>query len=154
MIRRHGPADTDWGIYSTVTSTTSHFAGRLLASCVLLIATATPALAATTATPATTPPVADDQKTDADGTLGEIIVTAQKRPENLQKTPIAISVLSAEDLRNRHVQSLVDLQDGAIPSLRVAPFYSRNSALVMNIRGIGVLADSNQPARMSFALAA
>ena len=147
MIRRHGPADTDWGIYSTVTSTTSHFAGRLLASCALLIATATPALAATTATPATTPPVADDQKTDADGTLGEIIVTAQKRPENLQKTPIAISVLSAEDLRNRHVQSLVDLQDGAIPSLRVAPFYSRNSALVMNIRGIGVLADSNQPAR-------
>jgi iron complex outermembrane receptor protein len=29
----------------------------------------------------------------------------------------------------------------------VAPFYSRNSALIMNIRGIGVLSDSNQPAR-------
>jgi outer membrane receptor protein involved in Fe transport len=34
-----------------------------------------------------------------------------------------------------------------VPSLRVAPFYSRNSALIMNIRGIGVLSDSNQPAR-------
>ncbi|PAV69181.1 hypothetical protein WR25_09952 [Diploscapter pachys] len=62
-------------------------------------------------------------------------------------TPIAISVLDDSALRNRHVQSLVDLQDGAIPSLRVAPFYSRNSALIVNIRGVGVLADSNQPAR-------
>ncbi|PVE49678.1 TonB-dependent receptor, partial [Arthrobacter sp. TPD3018] len=66
---------------------------------------------------------------------------------NLQDTPIAISVLDDSALRNRHVQSLVDLQDGAIPSLRVAPFYSRNSALIVNIRGVGVLADSNQPAR-------
>ncbi|MGN5373330.1 TonB-dependent receptor [Sphingomonas hankookensis] len=92
-------------------------------------------------------PVDDGQTARTNGPLDEIIVTAQKRPENLQKTPIAMSVLSADDLKNRHVQSLVDLQDGAIPSLRVAPFYSRNSALVMNIRGIGVLADSNQPAR-------
>ena len=80
MIRRHGPADTDWGIYSTVTSTTSHFAGRLLASCALLIATATPALAATTATPATTPPVADDQKTDADGT---VLPNSQENPRRV-----------------------------------------------------------------------
>lgn len=130
-----------------MTSTTALRAGRLLASCALLIATATPAWADPVATPAATPSTTDDQKAQGDGTLGKIIVTAQKRPENLQKTPIAISVLSAEDLRNRHVQSLVDLQDGAIPSLRVAPFYSRNSALIMNIRGIGVLTDSNQPAR-------
>jgi iron complex outermembrane receptor protein len=125
------------------------FAGRFLASSVLALLFATPALAAdpvAVADPAkTTAP--DDQKTTNDGALSEVIVTAQKRPESLQKTPIAISVLSAEDLKNRHVQSLVDLQDGAIPSLRVAPFYSRNSALIMNIRGIGVLADSNQPAR-------
>ncbi|MEG3092897.1 TonB-dependent receptor [Sphingomonas sp. PB1R3] len=125
------------------------FAGRFLASSALALLFATPALAAdpvVAVDPAkTTAP--DDQKTTADGALNEVIVTAQKRPESLQKTPIAISVLSAEDLKNRHVQSLVDLQDGAIPSLRVAPFYSRNSALIMNIRGIGVLADSNQPAR-------
>ncbi len=125
----------------------SRCAGRLVASSVLALLLATPALAADpVADPAkTTAP--DDQKTTDDGALSEVIVTAQKRPESLQKTPIAISVLSSEDLANRHVQSLVDLQDGAIPSLRVAPFYSRNSALIMNIRGIGVLADSNQPAR-------
>lgn len=79
--------------------------------------------------------------------LGEIVVTAEKRPESLQKTPISISVLKSEDIANRHVQSLLDLGDGAIPSLKVAPFFSRNSALIMNIRGIGVLFDSNQPAR-------
>jgi iron complex outermembrane receptor protein len=79
--------------------------------------------------------------------LADIVVTAQKRATNLQKTPIAISVLDDSALRNRHVQSLVDLQDGGVPSLRVAPFYSRNSALIVNVRGVGVLADSNQPAR-------
>jgi iron complex outermembrane receptor protein len=81
------------------------------------------------------------------GGLSEIVVTAQKRPENLQETPISISVMRSDDLTNRHVTSLVDLGDGAIPSLKVAPFYSRNSALIVNIRGIGVLSDGNQPAR-------
>lgn len=85
---------------------------------------------------------------ESDGSqLREIVVTAQKRTENLQETPIAISVLSGDQLANRHAQSLLDLGDGAIPSLRVAPFFSRASALVMNIRGIGIMADSNQPAR-------
>lgn len=84
---------------------------------------------------------------DAEGGLRAIVVTAQKRPENLQATPISISVLKSDDLANRHIQSLLDLGDGAIPSLKVAPFFSRSSALIMNIRGIGVLADSNQPAR-------
>lgn len=81
------------------------------------------------------------------GALEEVIVTAQKRSENLQDTPIAISVLSASGIEARAVYSLVDLGDGAVPSLKVAPFYSRPGALIMNIRGIGVLGDSNQPAR-------
>ena len=82
-----------------------------------------------------------------EGGLTEIIVTAQKRAENLQATPIAISVLGGADLVNRHAQSLVDLGDGAIPSLRIAPFFSRPGALIVNVRGVGVLSDSNQPAR-------
>jgi len=83
---------------------------------------------------------------DAEG-LETITVTAQKRKEDLQATPISISVISGQGLENRHITSLVDLGDGAIPSLKVAPFYSRNSALIVNIRGVGVLSDSNQPAR-------
>ncbi|MBW8755138.1 MAG: TonB-dependent receptor [Sphingomonadales bacterium] len=90
---------------------------------------------------------AGEAAADAGQGLSDIIVTAEKRPETLQKTPISISVLKSDDLTNRHIQSLLDLGDGAIPSLKVAPFFSRNSALVINVRGIGVLSDSNQPAR-------
>lgn len=90
---------------------------------------------------------AADAASDAEGGLTEIVVTAQKREENLQQTPIAISVLSGKGLEDRHVTSLVDLGDGAIPSLKVAPFFSRPGALIVNVRGVGVLSDSNQPAR-------
>ncbi|WP_404710791.1 TonB-dependent receptor [Sphingomonas sp. MMS24-J13] len=80
------------------------------------------------------------------GSLDEIVVTATKRETNLQKTPIAINVLSSAALTDRHVQSLYDLADGAIPSLRVATFEARQTALTIGIRGIVPL-DANQPAR-------
>ncbi|MBO9574978.1 MAG: TonB-dependent receptor [Sphingobium sp.] len=107
----------------------------------LAIASAAPVLAQddTSALPA-------DEASDSSG-LETIIVTAQKRDENLQETPISISVLGNAALTNRHVTSLLDLGDGAIPSLRVAPFFSRPGALIINVRGVGVLSDSNQPAR-------
>ncbi len=91
--------------------------------------------------------VAPAEEASESGGLEAIIVTAQKRDENLQETPISISVLNSAALTNRHVQSLTDLGDGAIPSLRVAPFFSRPGALIVNVRGVGVLSDSNQPAR-------
>ncbi len=81
-----------------------------------------------------------------DAHLTEIIVTATKRETNLQKTPIAISVMAPDMIKNRHVQSLIDLADGAVPSLRVATFEARQSALTVGIRGI-VPFDANQTAR-------
>jgi iron complex outermembrane recepter protein len=80
------------------------------------------------------------------GELQEVVVTALKRETDLQATPIAISVLGAEGLADRHVQSLLDLADGSIPGLRVATFEARQSALTIGIRGIVPL-DANQPAR-------
>jgi len=76
----------------------------------------------------------------------EIIVTATKRETNLQDTPISLAVVSDEDLKKRQVQSLLDLADGGVPSLRVATFESRQSALTIGMRGI-VPGDANQPAR-------
>jgi iron complex outermembrane receptor protein len=81
------------------------------------------------------------------GALSEVIVTAEKRSENLQKTPISISVLSSLDLENRHVQSLTDLITGGAPGLRITPYASRPFNLILNIRGVGVMTDTNQPAR-------
>ena len=78
--------------------------------------------------------------------LTDIVVTATKRETNLQRTPISISVMGAETIRERKVQSLLDLTDGGIPSLRVATFEARQSALTIGIRGIVPL-DANQPAR-------
>lgn len=115
----------------------------LVSSALLVAATATPAMADDTKA-APTPEVAA-QDTNQDG-LGEIVVTAQKRETNLQQTPISINVLSEAALKDRHVQSLYDLADGAVPSLRVATFEARQSALTVGIRGIVPL-DANQPAR-------
>ena len=83
---------------------------------------------------------------DADAGINEIVVTATKRVTNLQKTPISIAVVDTQALKDRHVQSLYDFADGAVPSLRVATFEARQSALTVGIRGIVPL-DANQPAR-------
>jgi iron complex outermembrane receptor protein len=83
---------------------------------------------------------------DSGSGLGAIIVTATKRETNLQKTPIAISVANTQALTDRHASSLLDLGDGSIPSLRVATFEARQSALTVGIRGI-VPFDANQTAR-------
>jgi iron complex outermembrane receptor protein len=106
--------------------------------------TLSPAHAQSVGTPVSALPTGADQVGES---LGDIVVTAQRFETTLQKTPIAISVLDADALEDRHILSLVDLGDGAIPGLRVVPFGSRRSALLIGIRGVGALSDANQPAR-------
>ena len=118
----------------------------LLGGTALLAVAAAPAFAADTR-PADPAPAAGTAADPADGgELKEIVVTATKRETSLQKTPIAISVLDPTVLKDRHVQSLLDLADGSVPSLRVATFEARQSALTVGIRGI-VPFDQNQTAR-------
>jgi iron complex outermembrane receptor protein len=127
----------------------------LLLGGTILAAAASPAFAQTTvdgpAAEEVAPAEGDAAATEAavpedSGRLDEIVVTALRRTTNLQRTPISISVLSADDLRDRHIQSLGDLSDGSIPGLRVTTFEARQSALTIGIRGIVPL-DANQPAR-------
>lgn len=82
----------------------------------------------------------------AAGALETVVVSAEKRETDLQKTPIAIAVASSDFLEQRHVDSLIDLASGSLPSLRVATFEARQSALTIGIRGI-VPFDANQTAR-------
>ncbi|HJO66614.1 MAG TPA: TonB-dependent receptor plug domain-containing protein, partial [Sphingomonas sanguinis] len=127
----------------------SHFIrATLLGGTALLAVTAAPAFAADakpTAAAAADPATPAADPADG-GQLKEIVVTATKRETSLQKTPIAISVLDPTVLKDRHVQSLLDLADGSVPSLRVATFEARQSALTVGIRGI-VPFDQNQTAR-------
>ncbi len=125
---------------------TNHRLGLLAGSALLLVG-ASPAFAQTQA--AGGRPVAEAGQPggpDVASTLDEVIVTATRRETKLQDTPISISVVSSEALEDRHVQSLYDMADGAVPSLRVATFEARQSALTIGIRGIVPL-DANQPAR-------
>jgi iron complex outermembrane recepter protein len=61
------------------------------------------------------------QSTEADATgigLEEIIVTAQKREENAQDVPIAITALNADDLAATGAQSTLDLK-ASVPALNM-----------------------------------
>ena len=78
--------------------------------------------------------------------IEQIVVTATKRETQLKDTPISMSVETAQNLEDRHVQSLLDLGDGSVPGLNVATFEARQTALTVGIRGIVPL-DANQPAR-------
>lgn len=69
----------------------------------------------------------------SDRSDGDIIVTAQRRSENLMKTPIAASVLTGQDLAAKGVVNVDQLQF-AIPSVTVNNF---GQGLEFNIRGIG-----------------
>ncbi len=108
----------------------------------LAIATALPGLAAANEAADTADSAARDVVA-----LDQVVVTAQKRATNLQDTPISVSVVDAEALKDRSAISLGSLSDGSIPSLRVTPFATRSSALNIGIRGIGASGDANQPAR-------
>jgi iron complex outermembrane receptor protein len=66
-------------------------------------------------------------------TTGDIIVTAQRRKENLATTPISASVISGTDLANKGVAN-VDALQFAVPSVVVNNF---GQGLEFNVRGIG-----------------
>ncbi|GAA0629127.1 TonB-dependent receptor [Brevundimonas kwangchunensis] len=71
---------------------------------------------------------------DQDSTsLGEVVVTAERRTTNLQETAVAATVLSGESLDDRGVFSLEQLQFVA-PSTTVQNFGQGN---FFNVRGIG-----------------
>jgi len=67
------------------------------------------------------------------GAPGEIVVTAQRRAENLMTTSISASVLSGKDLANKGVITVDQLQFH-MPSVTVDNF---GQGLEFNIRGIG-----------------
>jgi len=71
--------------------------------------------------------------------LEQVIVTAQKRVESLQVTPIAISVLGREQLEARGITSLDGLRAGAIPSLNVQTGSDPASTLIIASRGSQII---------------
>ena len=111
-------------------SSNSRFAARFLLGA-SLIAVASPALA-------------QDGAEDDTG-LGEIVVTAQKREQNLQDVPIAISALSAEKVEQLGIRDSRDLS-GLAPNVTIVQGTTSSGAAVISIRGIPT------PASVTFGL--
>lgn len=90
-----------------------------------------PALAAASSTVALTP-VALSQE----GALEEVIVTARRRAESLQESPVAVTALSAEALREAGVRNLADLNEIA-PNIEVSSANGTAPLANIYIRGVG-----------------
>ncbi len=99
-------------------------------------------LLAGVATVAVAPSAAFAQDAEADATADEevaadnvIVVTATKREQTLQETPISVSVTSGETLEQAQIRDILDLQTVA-PSLRVSQLQNSSSSTFI-IRGFG-----------------
>jgi iron complex outermembrane receptor protein len=71
---------------------------------------------------------------ESTATLEEITVTAQRREESLQQTPVTLSALTAEQLVD---QGIVNLQSvtKTVPNLVIQPISANPSALQIGLRG-------------------
>lgn len=73
-------------------------------------------------------------------TVDDIIITAQKREQNLQDVPIVVTTLSQETLENAGVHDIKDLQI-LTPGMTVTSTQSEASTTV-RIRGVGTVGDN------------
>ena len=105
----------------------------LTSSLACLAAFAIPAAVADEVSP---PPVVNTAQAQAagNGGIGEIIVTANKRSESINKVGMPIKALSAETLEQQHVTTLADLAS-AVPGLTFTE--TEYGTPVYTLRGIG-----------------
>src|SRR4051812_15187150 len=120
-----------------------------------LFAVATPAFAQTavsntdtdkqTAKPtpgATEGAAVQDQASEGQpGDTGNIVITATRRNQALSDVPMAVSAVTAENLRNTGASDIRQLNQIA-PSLLVSSTSSEGGAAVARIRGVGTVGDN------------
>jgi iron complex outermembrane recepter protein len=84
-----------------------------------------------------TPPETPAAEGDPDQ-LDEIVVTAQRRVESLQQTPVSVAAFSTDKLEVRGINNVLDL-GSQVPGMTIEPFPINISTLRIFIRGIGIL---------------
>lgn len=111
---------------------TRRFAPALLAAACTALFTARAEAQAGPVQPPATPAA-----TERDKALPDIVVTAERRPELLQRTPVSVVALTAQELESRSVTNLRTLQN-FVPNLTFAPSQNVGEAgSNVFIRGIG-----------------
>ncbi len=93
-------------------------------SCLISVATITPSLA------------------QGLGGLEEIVVTAQKRAENLQTVPMSVTAVSGDQITARQIYDPSQLQFIA-PSLQIKSFNAAIGATNFSVRGVGTMSFAN-----------
>ena len=68
------------------------------------------------------------------GMLEEVVVTAQKREESLQDTPIAITAITESTIDDLDIANVVDLA-GMAPNVHIINTPSNNTAATVAMRG-------------------
>lgn len=68
--------------------------------------------------------------------MEEIIVTSRKREENVQEIPIAVSVLTGEQLEDAAAADISELQ-GYVPNLSIYQGRNQSTTLTAFLRGVG-----------------
>lgn len=114
-------------------------ARRVLLCCSTLFAMQ--AAGSTAASAQTRQPTATSPASNVDETTGvaDIVVTAQRREESLQRVPLAITAIGSSELREQNVQTLADVARIA-PNIAISSsgYTAPTNALpVIYIRGIG-----------------
>lgn len=76
------------------------------------------------------------------GGLEQVIVTARKRKENLQSTPVAVSAVTEEQIRSQHVDTVADIS-ARMPNLQIFKQAAVGDVASTYLRGFG--AATNDP---------
>jgi iron complex outermembrane receptor protein len=112
--------------------TTTHLLCATAALSIVTVLGTAPAIAQTM-------PPATQAQSDDNGGVADIVVTAQKRSERLQDTPISITAVTGETLANRGTGTIASL-GSVTPNLvynTTAPVSGVSSGAVVFIRGVG-----------------
>ena len=80
------------------------------------------------------PAIAQDTASQDNGGIGDIVVTAQKRAENVQDVPLAISAVSSEYLESRDISS-IDRLGSIAPNVKIERAPSNKTISQIAIRG-------------------
>ena len=105
---------------------------RISAACLSTIASVLPAIAA-----------AQEQgaSTGSDQGIGDIVVTAQRREQNLQDVPVAVTAFSGDTIADLGIQSSSDIA-AVVPNVEIGLPGGEGNQPLIYIRGVG-LADTN-----------
>src|SRR5580698_1105668 len=89
---------------------------------------------------AASPSRAADESAGAPASLDEVIVTAEKRSQNMQDVPISVTALSYQQMKDSGVTDIKNLTV-LTPGLTVTSTTNENSTTA-RIRGIGTVGDN------------